>query len=419
MLRATRTFILRFTGTLFLLWTVAGIPVLAPSVLAQEEQPTYPEEGTVNPLEIKTPDPLLPNPPDDGILTGPEAQQLGVQLDRLNVEAAQFLTAGNLVEAFKTWNRELRLRRYLGPVAEVEALTRVAQVAKTQNQRAQVQFISQRLQMIYLEAKAKGPVDPNLLQALATAFLTVQARLPAVDVHKEILANARTKQDKNTIESTLKILADLHFGGFEYAEAALVYEELLLISEARIPRTPQDDLNEDRYLDQLAFLYDESGNFQRALDVRNKMLNRYRQAKNPVNVPSLKIAMGENLEQLGRLSSAAQSYQEAYSLAWAIQQFGRAGEALQKLAVLYESQDKVDAALQVYQALVVVQQRGYDFFGMMNTFDKMGQIHLNQKRFPQALAAFQRGLELARQLKYQEDYFARQIAEVNRSQLER
>lgn len=417
MLWATRTFILRFTSTLFLLWAVAGIPVLAPSVLAQEEQPN-PEEGVINPLEMTTPDPLLPNPPEAGTLTGLEAQQLGVQLDRLNGEAAQFLAAGNVVEAFKTWNRELRLRRYLGPVAEVEALTRVAQVARTQNQRAQVQFISQRLQMIYLEAKAKGPVEPNLLQALATAFLTVQARLPAVEVHKEILANARAKQDKDAIESTLKILADLYFGGFEYAEAALVYEELLLISEGRVPRTPQDDLDENKYLDQLAFLYDESGEFQKAFDVRNRILNRYREEKNPVNVPSLKIAMGENLEQMGRLSSAAQSYQEAYNLAWAIQQFGRAGEALQKLAVLYESQAKVDAALQVYQALVVVQQRGYDFFGMMNSFDKMGQIHLNQKRFPQALAAFQRGLELARQLKYQEDYFARQIAELNQSQIE-
>ncbi|MCT7948698.1 hypothetical protein NG798_02740 [Ancylothrix sp. C2] len=413
MLWATRNFIVRFIGIVFLLWPVAGIPVWVQAVLAQNE-PANPEEGPVNPLEIKTPDLLLPNPPDDLPLMGAEASVLAQALDKLNAEAAQFLAAGNVVEAFKTWNRELRLRRYLGPVAEVEALTRVAQIARTQNQRAQVQFISQRLQMIYLEAKAKGPVEANLLQALATAFLTVQVRLPAIEVHQEILAIFRTKQDKNAIESTLKILADLYFGGFEYAEAAGVYEELLLISEARMPRTAEDDLNEGRYLDQLAFLYDETEDFQRALDVRNKILNRYREAKNPVNVPGLKIAMGENLQALGRLSSAAQSYQEAYSLGWAIQQFGRAGEALEKLAVLYESQDKVDAALQVYQALVVVQQRGYDFFGMMNTFDKMGQIHLNQKRFPQAVAAFQRGLELARQLKYQEDYFSRQITEVNR-----
>ncbi|HEY9810685.1 MAG TPA: hypothetical protein V6D13_15250 [Halomicronema sp.] len=412
MLWATGNFIVRFTGTLFLLWAVAGIPVLASSVLAQNE-PTM-EDGPLNPLDIKTSDPLLPNPPDDRPLVGVEAQQLEAALDQLNVQAGAFLAAGNVVEAFTTWNRELRLRRYLGPLAEVEALTRVAEVAKGQNQRAQVQFISQRLQIVYLEAKARGPVEESLLQALAKAFLTVQARLPAIEVHQEILAILRAKQDNTGIESILKILGDLYFGGFEYAEAAVVYEELLLISEGRMPRTAEDDLNEGRYLDQLAFLYDETQEFQRALDVRNKILNRYRVAKNPVNVPGLKIAMGENLERMGRLSSAAQSYQEAYSLGWAIQQFGRAGEALGKLAVLYESQDKVDAALQVYQALVVVQQRGYDFFGMMNTFDKMGQIHLSNKRLAEARAAFKRGLELARQLKYQEDYFTRQISEVNR-----
>lgn len=385
-------------------------------VLAQTE-PSQPQEQQLNPLELKVPDPLLPNPPENGRLVGAQAEALAVALEKLNIEAAALLKAGNIIQAFSTWNRELRLRRFLGPVEEVRALTRVAKIAREQNQRAQVQVISGRLQMIYLEAKASGPVAPELLQALASAFLLVQTRLPALDAHQQILANARAKQDKTAIETNLQIIADLHFAGFEYSEAAAVYEELLVLSEAKKSRTVQDDLNESKYLEQLAFLYEETNEIKKALDIRGKILNRYRQAQNPSNVAALKIAMGRDWEKLGRLKLAAQYYQEAYTLAWALQQFGRAGEALQQLAVLYQSQNLIDASLQVYQALIVVQQRGYDFFGMMNTFDKIGKIHVERKAYSQAIAAFQKGLELARQLKYNEDYFNRQISDASQDKL--
>jgi hypothetical protein len=38
---------------------------------------------------------------------------------------------------------------------------------------------------------------------------------------------------------------------------------------------------------------------------------------------------------------------------------------------------------------------------------------LQNKDYPQALAAFQKGLELAQQLKHQEDYFQGQISQVS------
>jgi len=45
----------------------------------------------------------------------------------------------------------------------------------------------------------------------------------------------------------------------------------------------------------------------------------------------------------------------------------------------------------------------------MNTYDKMGQIYLEQKKYSQALDVFQKGLQLAKSLQYQESYFAEQI----------
>ncbi|MBD3562790.1 hypothetical protein H6S82_28685, partial [Planktothrix sp. FACHB-1355] len=54
----------------------------------------------------------------------------------------------------------------------------------------------------------------------------------------------------------------------------------------------------------------------------------------------------------------------------------------------------------------------YNFYGMMNTYDEVGQLYLEYKNFAQALSAFQKGLELAQQLKHRESYFARQIQRV-------
>lgn len=414
----TRIQILRLvcsaTGTILVLWLAAGVV----PVFAQQRQQSKPDEPYTNPLDITKPDPLLPQWPLKKPLTPPQIQALTVALDELNKQASAQLQAGNVAEAFKIWYRELRLRRFLGPLAEVEALTRVADIALSQNQTTQVQLITQRLQVIYLEAQDRPPVDPQLLQALGNAFVLVQARQSALDVYQQILANARSRQDRLAQETALKTIAELNFGGLNFSEAAVAYEELLALSEAKVNRTPQMRLEEDIYLQQLAFIYNHSKQHQKALDIRTKILNRYRELKDPTQVATLKIAMGGDYEALGQLGQAAQYYQEAYTLAWSLQQFARAGEALQKLGALYRSQNELEAALQVYQVLVVVDQKGYNFFGMMNTYDQIGKIYLDRKAYTQALAAFQKGLELAKQLKYQEDYFTRQIAEVNQQRSE-
>ncbi len=49
----------------------------------------------------------------------------------------------------------------------------------------------------------------------------------------------------------------------------------------------------------------------------------------------------------------------------------------------------------------------------MSSYDKIGEIYLEQNAYPQALSAFQQGLKLANQLKYKEDYFTRKIESVN------
>jgi tetratricopeptide (TPR) repeat protein len=49
----------------------------------------------------------------------------------------------------------------------------------------------------------------------------------------------------------------------------------------------------------------------------------------------------------------------------------------------------------------------------METYDRLGEIYKIQKNYPQALNAFQKGLELAKAISYKEEYFSNKIVQVN------
>ena len=75
----------------------------------------------------------------------------------------------------------------------------------------------------------------------------------------------------------------------------------------------------------------------------------------------------------------------------------------------------MDYALQIYQELIKVHELGYNYYGLMNTYDQIGQIYLERKNYPQALLAFQKGAELAQAIRYREQYFQTQITQINQA----
>ncbi|MBO3464430.1 hypothetical protein G4P69_38550, partial [Aetokthonos hydrillicola CCALA 1050] len=102
-----------------------------------------------------------------------------------------------------------------------------------------------------------------------------------------------------------------------------------------------------------------------------------------------------------------------YTIAWQSEQYVRASEALQKLIALYRSQGQTEDALQTGEILLQAEEQAQNFYGLMNAYDQIGQIQLEQKNYPQALEAFRKGLEYAQQLKYNEAYFNQQIQKVS------
>lgn len=365
-----------------------------------------------SPLEAIAPDPLLPVMEEDEprSLTPGERQTLVENLDRLNERAQTALNAGNTEEAFNIWYRELRLRRVLGPESEVEALGRVGAIAWNETQTEVVRVITQRLEEI--QQTIDAPEDRTLRQQLGWAYERVRSPGLAIAVYEQLLADAKAQRDDATIEVILNTIGRLHLSWFDYPKAAVTYGELLELARERGDRATQLELSE-----KLAYIYEQSERWSEAIEIRQRLIELHGDAGEVMQVARLKLAIASDYEAIGKLQVAAQTYEDAYTLAISLQQLHDAAAALQKLAKLYTSQQELAAALQVYRVLLRVNSQSYDVYGMMNTYDAMARINLEQNEYLQALEALERGLQLAEQLKIRRNYFIEQIEKVKQQLL--
>ena len=307
----------------------------------------------------------------------------------------------------------MRLRRALGLLNEVTALGRVGDSAWKQNQPNQVIVITRRLQAIQKQvqspviAKINLSERPQILSALGTAYQLVRSPGLAVSVYDQMLAEARQRKDAAEEVSLLNTIGQLHLSWFDYPQATATYQELLTLSQGK-----QDRSGEAFYLTQLAYVYEQAKQPNQAVQYQQKLADLYQKNPQPELLPALKIKIADNYAASGQVNLAEQTYQEAFKLAQPVFQLAYASDALRKLGALYRANDRLDAALQVYDYLAGVQQQSYDTYGLMDVYDQIGQIHLARKAYPQALTAFNQGLALAKQLNYRTDYFTSQIQQV-------
>lgn len=403
---------LSFIVTTIIVWHLCSFVTLA-----QNKKPEQMRWFPPSPLEMTTPDPLVRSSWKKQPLTTDELQQLKTALDELNQEAITTFQRGDKTAAFDIWNRELRLLRFLGSLAQVQALSRVGAIAWQENEREQVMYITQRLQEIEKQMLKEKSTDLQLWRSLGEAYQNVRIPKLAVGAYEQILTLVRQQKDVNTELATLNTLGELHLSWFDYSQAAKTYEELLNLAINRGDRN-----NELAYLQQLAYIYELGKQPRQAINVLNKLAAIYNRNNNLTQVPALKIKIAENYQFLVRenpnfLQEAFNNYQEAYVIAWKLEQYVTASEALQKLIRLYRSQNQINEALQASRILLETETLATNFYGLMQTYDQMGEMYLEKKEEGKALAAFEKGLEIARQLKHQEIYFAQKIETLSKKNL--
>lgn len=390
-----------------------------------EEELQVPNQFSPNPLESTEPDPLLPSPPETGTVSGEKREKLSQELDRLNAEATALLAAGETIKAFDTWNRELRLRRYLGKAEELAALERVVEIAWNNGQKLQVQWITKRLEKLKPEIEAEQPINMELLQGVGSTFRAARAKDQAIQVYQKVVVEARERQDVTTLKQGLTAIGEIYLNWLDYDNAAIAYEELLEIQQQNDLETSanQETINNPvtassskaDTLQQLAFIYNQAGKPLQAITAKERLVDFYQNLQNLAEIPEIKISIASDYEELGKLNLASQYYQEAYSIAQSIQQFYSASDALGNLAKLYVSQDKKQAAIEIYKVQLLMDQQFVNVYGMMETYDRMGQVYSQLQAYPLAMSSFQKGLELARQLGgYREGYFLEKLNKLNR-----
>jgi tetratricopeptide (TPR) repeat protein len=394
---------------ILIITTIIIWQVCISGTLAKEKRIEDLDKFPPNPLEITITDPLLTNLPDKRQLTLTELQKLKTDLDGLNQEAQITLQGGDKKKAFEVWNRELRLRRYVGTLSELEALSRVGEIAGNQNEREEVQYISQRLQVIQREIAKQKSADLQLWKSLGKAYEKI--RLPKLGIlaYEQVLILVKQQKDLSGEIETLNNIGELHLSWFDYPQAANIYQKLLALAINQGDKT-----NELGYLQQLAYIYTRGKQTQSAIDILNKLAQVYTREQNLDKIPALKLAIAANYESLAQENPnlkqlAFDNYQAAYTTAWQLEQYARASEALEKLIAFYRSQKQVDSALQTSKILIQTQTLANNFYGLMSAYDQVGNIYLERREYAQALTAFQKGLEIAQQLKYQESYFTKQI----------
>ena len=379
------------------------------STLAKDKKFENLDKFPPSPLEITTSDPLLPNLANKRELTPVELQKLKTDLDELNQEAQEILQGEDNQKAFEIWNRELRLRRFLGLLAEVEALSRVGEISVNENEREEVQYISQRLQVIQSDMLKQKSTDLQLWKSLANAYQKLRLYKLAISAYEQILILGKQQQDSFAQIETLKSIGELHLSWFDYNQAANVYQKLL-----NLAINQGDKTNELAYLQQLAYIYTQGKEHQAAIDILNKLVEISTNEQNLTQIPTLKLAIAANYEFLAKENpnfrqQAFDNYQEAYTIAWKLEQYARAGEALNKLIALYRLQKQIAAALETSQILIETETLANNFYGLMSAYDQIGNLYLERREYAKALTAFAKGLEIAQELKYQESYFTKQI----------
>ncbi len=425
-------------------------PTEPPTSPAQPDKPAT-EKEPLDSLEITEPDPLLPRIPVKRPLSRLERLTLTEALAKLEAEAQAARQKGDLATAFKIWNRSLRLQRFLGVITEVRALGQVGNIAWEESQPVQVRLIRGRLQAIqeqYLPALTQrstalpqipvseqvppdpslmlpqlpiDPVDTLLLQrALGIAYQQIRSRPLALVVYEQQLADARQRRDRTLEQAILVIIGGLHFNWFDYANAVRAYRDLLPLAPVKITAPPvkrSDDralddpplLTKTEILQRIIYMQEQDQLWLAAIDTQEELITLMRSQQQTDVIPGLRLAIARNYRAAKQTELAIDNYRQAYTLAQPLRQFAYASDALREVAELYLAQNQPRKTLEIYQFLLAVDQQAYNTYGRMTTYDQIGKLYRQLGDAPNAITAFQQGLTLARQLKYQEDYFLKQL----------
>lgn len=363
------------------------------------------EEVKVNPLLVDFKDELLPTIKRD--LTGIERKRIEAKINDLDTLALQESQAGNDDIAFALWYRSINLSRALGTKEEINMISKVGKIAWNKSRNEDINFLNERLVKLELEYTKDNQINPDYLPLFIEGYEALHNLDRSISINQKNLALMRANNDVSSIKIALEKLGKFYVSKFDYYRAEPIFQELL-----NIARLEKDYLAEGLYLRQLAEISGEIVNPENAIKYKQELAENYVKNQDSLKLSLIKISIGDDYKTLKKPDESAKSYQEAFSLAWSLQQYSIAGDALEKLGILYQEYEKLDSALEIYQELIKLQQLSYNYYGLMKSYDSMGIIYQKKSDYSSALKSYEKALAIARSLSHQENYFTTKIDEL-------
>ena len=344
-------------------------------------------------------DPLLPTLPVERPLSPLEKSALRDDLDALALEAEELLLAGQTELAFLAWMREVRLRRILGVEAEIAAIQRVGLRAWENSRATEIQLLTLRLRQIQTDLLSQTPLDIPLLEEVAVAFETLRDIDSAIAVYETLIVRAAQAGDRAERQRLLENLARLQESWFRFEVAGATYQSLIAGLGAQ-----GNDLKEVEYLKGAIRNYEDAGDLRTAIDFQRRLLREYEQTAQPQPIPAVTLAIARNYRTLDNLTQARTFYMATYSVALSQRQSDIASNALQDLAEIYLAEGKSADVLYLYQQRLAVERLAYNGYGLLQTFDQLGQFYEAQAEPEAAIAAYKEALIIADHLSYRDAY---------------
>jgi len=358
------------------------------------------------PSPNESPSPALKDPLSpiliDGKLTPMRKRILQESLDALNQKGQNLLNSGQIDRAFVIWYRELRLSQYLGESAQIKILGQIGKVAWDNSRTDDIKTINKKLLSIQEQLETTHQMNLANLNLLLAAYQSVHSLDNIILVQQRILALT----DKNSLkeEEALEGQGQAYLARFDYTNAAKVYEILLKKVQAR-----SDTVKEEQYLKILSKIYQENSDPKNSIAQKKKLISTYEKSKQLDLVAGLLISIGNEYQVLNDYQKANEYYQKAFNLAWSLQYLGYAEESMNDLANLYYKSGKIGFTLAAYYQLLAVQKKSYNYYGLMQTYNKMGDIYLSQKDYRLALESYQNALQLGKSISYEINYLQKKI----------
>ena len=373
---------------------------LGTSIFVATPQVAVAQTNPNNTLAIDRDDPLIPPGYGKRELTSFEKYRINQEIASIDIAAKTALSQNDVERAMKLWYRQLRLARVLDKSTEVVALGKVGEVAWLENRSTDVRNIAQRLIAIEAENNLEKAATGKWLNQLAVAYEQVRYLDKAIDVYQVIVKNNRANHTVDRI-TILRKIGQLYLAIFDYQNAANIYQELL--------DNDLDKKQQQSDLKTLISIYESTAQFDLAIAARKRLIQQHI-AQNQIEATSkLEVAIAGDYATLKQLDKAIKAYDRALQTAIKTQQLALANEALLNIGKLYQQQNNINKAIATYNKLIAIQQQSYNHYGLIDTYDTLGQIYLKSNQQAQAKQHFKQGLELAKSLDYKVEYFNSKI----------